>query len=265
VKALEVSLVIRTPAKLAIDTSNAIVAQARTLNLKLLHAVSCAAQLQPVDAIRRHLAEVDATDESVRLAARKAKGPDLVSAALEHEDAVTLALAAQAVATAPALLKRINVASPRWRAIWRSALELDRGAALGPADPVAATTALLEGLVDGSIVDMPLIAALSSTALADLSKFPDREELWPKLSDPALSAYLAATANGWLEAVERGDAVATEQVLAHIWHPPNALNPRWSGSRPCHRSDAACSARCRSSTRRASSDGCERFCVVPIP
>jgi len=191
----------------------------------LLHAACCAAGLPPVEAIRQHLAEVNATADSVKLAACKAKGADLLTAALAHEDVFTLALAAEAAAAAPSLLKRIDISSPRWREIWRAAIARNAGAAEGPSDPVTTAAALLEGFIGGSIADLPLVTALSATSLADLSQFADREKLWPQLPEPLRSAYLQATAKGWLEAVERGEVITAEPALAQYFASPVLLEP----------------------------------------
>jgi hypothetical protein len=223
-RALEAALVERLPANITSDTLDLIAAQAQTLAFTRLHAASYAAALPPLEAIRRHMAEMEATEESVRIAARKAKSADLVTAALEQTDEVTLNLAATAAAEAPGLLKRLDIAAPRWRALWSAALARNPQAALGPADPSASASAFLAGFASGTLNDLPLVVALSASPLADLVYVGARTMLWPNLPEPARSAFLEATAKGWVAAIESGDVQPAEPVLAEYLLSPMRLD-----------------------------------------
>ncbi len=222
---LERALVDTTPATLPKDSGATLAAQSLSLKMVMLHAACCAANLTPEEAIERHLTDAPFDAASLALAAGKAKGPELVAAALAHSEPQLLAMAVEAAAGRPNLLRRLEVADSRWRAIWLGALRLNPRANSGLAKPDAAVAALLDGILDGRIADAALVDALSSTNEANLLGYARRDEVWPSLADPARSRFRAATATEWLLAAERGEENACEEALAEEIAKPERLDP----------------------------------------
>jgi hypothetical protein len=134
-------------------------------------------------------------------------------------------MAVAAVAGSPNLLRRLEVADSRWRAIWLGALELNHRVNSGITKPEAAMAAFLDGILDGRIADAALADALSSTDQANLLGYARREELWPLLAEPARSRFRMATATEWLLAAERGEEHSCEQALAEEIARPERLDP----------------------------------------
>jgi hypothetical protein len=225
---LEAMLVANTPTRLGTAPAEVIASVALSLGMISLHAACCAASLPPVEAIRLHIAKAPFDAESLAVAAKNAKGRDLVAVAIEEEDHKTLALAGKAAADAPTLLQKLDVGVPRWRALWSEALRFDLGAAAGPADPPRAVAKLLDGLIDGSIKDTTLIEALGATPLADLSHYDGRSEIWSKLSPGVREHYLNATADGWVRAIESGEDQVCDPDLAEKVMRPERLDPALS-------------------------------------
>ena len=211
---LAASLVAGAPARLEAGLADTLAGEARDLRIWELHAVCCARSLPPLEAVRRHLREAQADARSLAIAASGAEGADLVTIAVESDDELTLAPAAEAAAESPALLGGIDVDQPRWRALWARALAISPAAAAGPKAPSATVLQLMDGVVDGRVADPDLLLALSGTALADVARYPRREELWPKLPPTALQRFLGASADGFLSAVEAGEEVACDNMLA---------------------------------------------------
>jgi hypothetical protein len=227
-RTLETALVDSAPAKLEPASADAIAREALPLNMITLHAACCAISLPAVEAMQRHLAQAPFDLRSLAIAAAKAKGPEIIAIAIERCDAATLALAAKAVANSPALLTRIDVAVPRWRALLTEVLCLSPTAVAGSLGRANAVAKLLDGVLGGTITDEALLEALSTTPLADLAHYPPRENLWPLLSEPMLSRYLASTADGWLGAIERGEELSCDAVLAQEVVRPERLDPALS-------------------------------------
>lgn len=71
-------------------------------------------------------------------------------------------------------------------------------------DPQAALDVVLEGLLNGGHADPHLIAALSTSPLADLSDYPQRAEVWSLVKGESRDKLLVATVVGWLHRVTSG-------------------------------------------------------------
>ncbi len=223
--AFENALVDCTPGALAADVGDVLARQAAELNLMQLHAASCAAGLPPLDAIRRHLGEASFDARSVARAAAKAKGADLVAAAIEIDNDELLDLAAQAAADAPSVLRKLDIAEPRWRALWASAIVRDPVAAAGPRDAQTLVYRFFNETIDCTISDSTLLDALSATPFADLFHYAQREKLLAMMPPNAAGRYLCATADGWLAAFEGGDHIACDGRLAEEILRPQRLDP----------------------------------------
>tara|TARA_R110002072_G_scaffold38314_20_gene111052 strand:- start:27219 stop:29699 length:2481 start_codon:yes stop_codon:yes gene_type:complete len=223
--ALEGALVSYPPVDLAAASAEKIAAAASELEMPSLHALVCAMGFAPLEAIRRHMLEAQADAQTLAIAALRASAADLVAAALEHDDELTLALGAQAAADAPKLLRRIDVADGRWRDLWAGALAIDIAAASGPINPDKALTLIFDGVIEGSVVADDLLAAISVTPLAALVDYPRRAELWPRVREPARGRLIAATAEAWLARIEAGDDVVSDAVLSEAVADPVRLEP----------------------------------------
>lgn len=222
---LEAVLVDTAPKSLSRDVAEPLTAAARQLSLWYLHAACCAASLNAVEAIRHHLVEAKATLETLAIASRRASDAELVAIALEHDDVLTLALAVEAVSRTPSLLRAMSVSDPRWRSLWRAALDRSPEAVDAPANPGALMSQLMDGAIDGAIDDPELLIALSKTRLADVTSYPRRSELWAALPEAARSGFIDASADGWLAVIEAGQEVAYDEELTNAISLPTRLYP----------------------------------------
>jgi hypothetical protein len=223
-RGMERALLDSAPTTLPTDAGIALATQALSLKLVMLHAACCAASLPPEEAIARHLADAPFDAASLALAAGRAKGAELVDAALAHGEPQLLEMAVASVAAKPNLLRRLDASDSRWRAIWLGALELNPGVNSGIAKPDAVIATLLDGILEGRIADAALLDALSRTDQANLLAYSRREELWAAIPEPARSRLLAATAVGWLAEAELGEVRACEGALAEEVTRPERLD-----------------------------------------
>lgn len=122
-----------------------------------------------------------------------------IEIALDSADIRLLMIAAEQAASQPKLLHAIDVTSLAGQELWAHAIALDAKAWQGPSDPQGALIATLQNLLDGKPVSAKLIAALSTTPLADLTAYPRRSEVWPHLAADVRDKLLNATAAGWIE------------------------------------------------------------------
>jgi hypothetical protein len=187
------------------------------LKLHRLHAAICASTLAPKVAVRRHLKDAVATEQSIALAAARAKPQELVELAVEGDNAFLFSLAVDRVVENVDLLSKLEVSSEGWRRLWRQSIERNGEAWRGPADPTRSFYGILDGLLDVTFQDLPLLAALSATPLANVLHYPRREALWSKLPPNTRINLVQATAVAWAEELAGGSRVERpEQPIFEI-------------------------------------------------
>lgn len=166
-----------------------------------LHGAAAAATLAPHEAICRQLSvDTDSANmDGVRAAMGRATPTQALAIALEVADGRVLRVAAEEVARKPELLKDANFRDASVQDVWARALAVNADAWQGPADPQQAFTAVIDNLIEGRPANGDLIAALSSSPVADLSDFLRRAEVWHRVSSTARNNLLKATAAGWLK------------------------------------------------------------------
>jgi len=204
------------PKILDVNTGNFVMALAESKNWLKIHGAAASACLEPFDAIVRQLSvDFKATElEGLRAALRKATSMEVIELALAKPDeARLLQIAAERIAKNPALLQTLDFTSRSVQDIWCHALSINPQAWKGPQDPCSAFALVIQSLIDGYEASTKLIDTLSSTPLADLSKFSRRADVWTFLSAHARVNCLRATANGWLRCALEGDIDAPDSAL----------------------------------------------------
>lgn len=170
-----------------------IAALALTRRLPATHARSVDTS-DPIGAWRAHVVLKRRPADADAALARRVGAPGTVAAALALDDSSLMMIAADFVAATPTLLAQwFDIADRRARALWAEATArgADPWTVVSPAD---ARSALLDALLADDAPD-PLLDLLSQTAAADLSSYPRRPQVWPKLQAGPRARMLSATAN----------------------------------------------------------------------
>ena len=166
-----------------------------------VHGAVLSSKCSPLDSVRQQIV-VD-TDlsfiEGVRLSLRNAKQKEILNCALEIGEPRTISLAGETAAKHPNLLASVDFSGLNAQTIWQEALAIDSDSWQGPVNPEAAICVVLDCLLDGGRVNLPLVDQLSFTPIADLGSYPHRTEVWRHVDGFARDNFLAATAKGWLE------------------------------------------------------------------
>lgn len=197
--------------------ADALLEECSRLGLVELHAAICAAAFSAKDAIRRHIEDMAATENSVRIALSHASDAELVEIAVTLDDQTALALAAHRAVSNPLLLKPLDITSSRWRRLWREAVAAQESMWSAVPNAVQAMARVLEGLLDGEFEDWPLLEVLSKTPLADQSGHERRAALWDRLPDPLRGRVLRASAHGWCARfIAEGPVDPPEDPLAQV-------------------------------------------------
>jgi len=188
------------------DAGKAVMTIALTKRWLRLHGTAAGASLSPREAVHQQLSvDPDPSDfDGLRAALRRATPAQALAIALETAEPRMLHIAAEEVARMPQLLKDVDFSSASAQQIWAQGLALNVEAWRGPRDPQRSFIAVLEDYLDGGVIHVELIEALSTTPVADLSDYARRAELWPRLADPTRTNLLAATARGWLDRASKG-------------------------------------------------------------
>ncbi|TDB89800.1 effector-associated domain EAD1-containing protein [Actinomadura sp. 7K534] len=209
------------PRTLRLQAAQEILELSREQGLHRLHGATAAAAFNPAAAARLQTSTEPAPQaEGIRLALAHATPAEVVSCAISLDDSRIIDLAAERVANTPALLANVDLSNHTAQAIWSASLKHNVDAWRGPTDPRAVFDTILLDLLDGYPPPAELIAHLSLTPLADLTAFTRRSELWPRLTHPARTNMLRATARGWLDqAPGTGPAPEPELQVTIIDHP----------------------------------------------
>ena len=190
---------------------------ARKRRLPATHAASVDVA-EPVAAWRAHIGLRRRPAAADAALAGRVGAVGTVAAALALDDTSLTSLAADLVATTPALLPPpIDVADRRTRALWSEAVT--RGA--DPWAAISATharTGLLDAVLEGDAAGV-LVDALSRTAAADISGYPRRADVWNKLSSAPRARMLSATANALGRRLRPGDPTVEPELAEAILDP----------------------------------------------
>jgi hypothetical protein len=204
---LEARLSDAAPREVNRDAGEAVMALAAPKLWLRLHGTAAGASLTPPEAIRRQLSlDADRTNlDGVRAALRRATPAEMLAIALELGEPHVIRIAAEEVARTPHLLTEIDFVGVPAQEVWARALAINAEAWRGPADPLRSFFVVIKNLLDGGPASAELINRLATTPVADLSEYPRRTEVWPKVAGPARGNLLRATAAGWLERASSGD------------------------------------------------------------
>ncbi len=200
---VELRLASATPTKMAPALANNALQIALKRQWLVVHGALVSAIASPIEAARRQLAVDDcgSNTDGVEFALRTASPVQLLECAVQLRDRRLVDLAADAIAAAPVTFSGALCRDIVEQMIWDAMIRLDAGLWEAPSDPFAARDTVLNGVIQGVKVHMPLIESLARTPLADLYDFPHREQLWATVSDE----YLEATADGWLRRSAEGN------------------------------------------------------------
>lgn len=224
-KSAEEALIAAVPKKFTGSSTSLLSALADRRWLSL-HGAVLARSVSAAEAVRAQLkVDRDPTFSAGLLAALgRATSKDRVTIAASHNDTRLDAIAGSEIAGDFALAAKLDFALPEIQRIWATALAIDAASWQAPTDPFTVRRAILDALLDGGEIHRPLIAALATTPLADLTDFDRRSLLWPQLE--ATQAFLDATARGWLVKAAAGQAEALDSRLEQVVLQPTYLDPQ---------------------------------------
>lgn len=166
-----------------------------------LHGAAAGVSLAPQEAIRRQIG-VDSGPSGmfgIQAALRRASLVQILEAAVETGIPLLVTIAGARIAHEPRLMKSVDIRPLEVQEAWAAGLELNSNAWQGPVNPQQTFEGVLDALLDGEPVSMPLLHHLAVSPLADLCDYPRRAEVWAKVSGDARGLLLRATAIGWID------------------------------------------------------------------
>jgi len=191
-----------------------VVAAAVRHRLPCVHAVTTDIS-DPVAAWQGHLRDVPRAAAADDILARRTGAVGTVRAALGLADAALTDRAGRLVAGQPVLLTGGDVADEAFRAVWTAATHhgADPWRFVPPADAAAPLLALV---ASDQPVDAALLDALSRTSAADVSRHPNRAQLWDRLPSATAARFKAATAAAFARSLCPGDPAPEPQLQVAI-------------------------------------------------
>lgn len=166
-----------------------------------LHGAAAGLSLAPREAIRRQIA-VDSRPSGVlgiQASLRRASLAQILEAAVETGIPLLVTIAGGRIAREPRLMKSVDIRSLEAQDAWAVGLELNASAWQSPANPRQTFEEVLDALLDGEPVSLPLLHYLAVSPLADLCDYPRRAEVWAKVSGNTRDQLLHTTAIGWVD------------------------------------------------------------------
>ena len=166
-----------------------------------LHGAAAGASLEPREAIRRQIA-VDSRPSGmfgIQAALKRASVAQILEAAGETGISMLVTIVGKRIASEPRLMKAIDIRPLNAQEAWAVGLELNPSAWQGPANPEQTFKRVLDALLDGEPVSLPLLHHLAVSPLADLCGYPRRVEVWAKVSGNARDQLLRATSIAWVD------------------------------------------------------------------
>ena len=194
------------PRRLTTAAAITLAETSQSLGWMSLHGIALSAAFSPRIAVERQLA-VDHSPshfEGVRNALRNAAPADILACALALDEPRIVAMAAEAVAADPHLLRNVSMNGLAAQRIWTLALDANPDAWKAPEDPRAVFAGILDRILAGETTHNELIEALARSPVADISEYQRRAEVWSRVTRTARRGLLAATAAGWIRRAVQG-------------------------------------------------------------
>ena len=132
----------------------------------------------------------------------EAAEPELVGVAVFCAEPAALQIAADACIQNPELLKSFNWTDPRWFLLLDAALATSPDISGQLPNPVAG----METVIASQLAVDSVWSTVAKCSLRDLTSVPSRARAWGVIAEPARAMILGATAVGWLQQFEAGDA-----------------------------------------------------------
>jgi hypothetical protein len=219
----EIALIKDAPEAIKSGVGQGLLALSVSRGLYRLHGIVASMIFDPLEAIRSQLAVERSPDsaEGILLALRKAAPKQLVECALAFHDPRLEELAANAASLEPSVFAEMDLREQTAQNIWQAAIERNQACWRGPSEPMSVFEMILDQMLDERKSETSLIAVLSSTPLANLSKYSRRPELWGSLTATTKQRLLTATSKGWLDEVAKSKGSPVEMELqSHILNSP---------------------------------------------
>ncbi|WP_415766457.1 effector-associated domain EAD1-containing protein [Pseudomonas sp. ZB1P45] len=215
-RSVELLVASSTPEKLSSSLGTALLQQLLARSWLAVHGAVLSALDCPTEAVRRQIKiDVSVADKTgIEFALRFASPAQVLECAVQLEDSRLIDLAADSVISKPEIFAGSQCSEVAEQKIWDAAIRRNGNLWRAPSSPFSVRDKVLEGLIGGGKIHIPLLQSLARTPLADLSDFARREKVWMKLEASLQREYLNATSVGWLRRVtEMGAPFAPDAVL----------------------------------------------------
>jgi len=201
----EPSLVVNAPDYLDSGIAKTLLAISSNRGLYHLHAAVASLEYMPLKAVQEQIKLEPASHdaEGLRIALRKATPKQIVLCALSVHDRRVLELGANAASSHLEVLSDVDMSEQAAQDLWEAALRKNKSCWKGPNNPESTLWMILDMALDEKKMNLSLLVELAETPLANLNGYCRRAELWNLLSGTTKQHYIRATADGWLEAVEK--------------------------------------------------------------
>lgn len=218
----EEMLIKNLPAAMPSATTQPLIKKIKKRKWLLLHAyllLKCvdvnAAILQQIDFEETNPVKFD---EGTKLIFQKIQDDDLLTIVLKHpKDRLIDEYATRSVQH-PDLLVKLDITSDVWLRLWSASLEKTKNILHGIKDIKKKIHQLLDQIVTGENVPENIVSLISESDLADISRYPQRNQVWSRLSNNARRHFLSATANSYLENLSQtsADTVLEPELNSYI-------------------------------------------------
>jgi hypothetical protein len=225
--AVEKDLVSAAPTEVPSATGRLVRAVAVRRRWPLLHAISAAASLPPLDAWRVEL-EAPApmrTPQAYRLLAEQLPRGATVETAVASRDVTLNDIAAEWCEAEPSLMKDLDPTDAGWQALWVRVAAQTGNVWTGIPNPLAVRQHLISAVPAAAEVREDLLIAIAKSSHGSLLDEPSRGELWASLPPAARAVFLAATADAWCDRYVAGgdDGSPLERLLEEAVCEPERL------------------------------------------
>lgn len=218
--AQEEAFIRQVPPTLQADAAATLAHLAAAAGLVRFHGLLVSLAFDTAEAVSRQLAIEPAPSMSgLRLALRAASPADLVSIAIQMQDDRLIAVAAEAAAATPSLLRDLDFSHPASQSLWHETLAKNAAAWNAPSRPTAAFEYILDDVLASRPVAKALSELLAATPLANVVGYKRRAAVWAHLSAAAKAKMLQATAKAWIEQFPDTEAPEPPLEMAILAHP----------------------------------------------
>lgn len=185
----------------------------------LLHAHIILKYLSPANAIVLQMQTEESVDislfEGSQFLLSKLSNTELFTLTFsENKDLLTNEFARRCT-TNEHLLAKLDVKNSIWLKIWSESLVATKSLDYGVGNLREIIEQILDQIVDGKSIPDVIVSLIAKSEHADISNYPKRKELWPRLSSKYLSSFIDATAVGYVDKLVTGtlDIVELEPEL----------------------------------------------------